>query len=60
MASLDERLGLLLVLRIGLVVLVVLGSFLLDRNSRLELADIGPLSAAYLFVVGGAEWYRRS
>jgi diguanylate cyclase (GGDEF)-like protein len=60
LTSLDERLGLLLVVRVGIVVLVILGAWLAPSAVGFDVAQIGPLSAAYLVVAAGAEWYRRS
>jgi diguanylate cyclase (GGDEF)-like protein len=60
LTSLDERLGLLLVVRVGIVVLVVLGAWLAPSAVAFNVEQIGPLSAAYLVVAAGAEWYRRS
>ncbi|MBV9661916.1 MAG: sensor domain-containing diguanylate cyclase [Acidimicrobiales bacterium] len=60
LTSLDERLGLLLVVRIGFVLLVMLGSLFASDQVIVSVTDVGPLSAAYLVVAAGAEWYRRS
>lgn len=60
LTALDERLGLLLVVRIAFVVFVVMGALLAPGQVVVDVAQIGPISAAYLVVAGAAEWYRRS
>lgn len=60
LTSLDERLGLLLIVRIGFVVLVVLGALFAPSQIVVDITQVGPMSAAYLMIAGAAEWYRRS
>jgi diguanylate cyclase (GGDEF)-like protein len=60
LTSLDERLGLLLIVRIGMVLMVVLGALFASDQIGFSVTDVGPLSAGYLTVAAGAEWYRRS
>jgi two-component system cell cycle response regulator len=60
LTSLDERLGLLLLVRIAFVVLVVLGSLFASGAVGVDLAQVGPLSAAFMVIAGAAEGYRRS
>ena len=60
LTSLDERLGLLLIVRIGFVVLVALGSLFAPAEVVVKVGQIGPISAGYLLIAGTAEWYRRS
>jgi diguanylate cyclase (GGDEF)-like protein len=60
LTSLDERLGLLLIVRIGVVLMVVLGALFASNQTGFSVTDVGPLSAGYLTVAAGAEWYRRS
>jgi diguanylate cyclase (GGDEF)-like protein len=60
LTSLDERLGLLLIVRIGLVVLVVLGALFVSGQLAFGIIQVGPVSAAYLVMAAAAEWYRRS
>ncbi|HMC39605.1 MAG TPA: GGDEF domain-containing protein [Acidimicrobiales bacterium] len=60
LTSLDERLGLLLLVRIGFVILVVAGALFASGTVGLDLGQIGPLSAAFLVVAGAAESYRRT
>lgn len=60
LASLDERLGLLLLVRIGVVVMVLLGAVFASDQIGFSVTNVGPLSAAYLTIAAGAEWYRRS
>lgn len=60
LTSLDERLGLLLIVRIGFVVLVVLGALFAPQEVVVDVAQVGPISAGYLVIAGAAEWYRRS
>jgi diguanylate cyclase (GGDEF)-like protein len=59
LTSLDERLGLLLLVRIGIVVLVLLGAWLAPNSVGFNVAQVGPLSAVYLAIAGAVEWYRR-
>jgi diguanylate cyclase (GGDEF)-like protein len=60
LTSLDERLGLLLLVRIAFVVLVVAGALFASGTVGVDLAQIGPLSAGFLVVAGAAEAYRRT
>ena len=60
LTSLDERLGLLLIVRIGMVAMVVLGSIFAAGQVRFGVTQVGPWSAGYLTMAAGAEWYRRS
>jgi diguanylate cyclase (GGDEF)-like protein len=60
LTSLEERLGLLLIVRIGVVVLVVLGALLVPKQVAFGVSQIGPICAAYLVTAAAAEWYRRS
>ncbi len=60
LTSLDERLGLLLIVRIGFVVLVTLGALFAPAQVVVKVGQIGPISAGYLLIAGTAEWYRRS
>jgi two-component system cell cycle response regulator len=59
LTSLEERLGLLLLVRIGMVGFVVLTALFASAQVGFGITDIGPLSAAYLTIVVTAEWYRR-
>jgi diguanylate cyclase (GGDEF)-like protein len=59
LASLEERLGLLLVVRIGMVALVLLAGLLAPDQVGFTFLEVGPVCAAYLAVAAGAEWYRR-
>jgi diguanylate cyclase (GGDEF)-like protein len=60
LTSLDERLGLLLLVRGGIVAIVLLAAGFATSQVGFAPADVLPLSAAYLVVAAGAEWYRRS
>lgn len=60
LTSLDERLGLLLIVRIGFVVMVVMGALFAPNQVVITATQAGPISAAYLCIAGAAEWYRRS
>jgi diguanylate cyclase (GGDEF)-like protein len=59
LTSLDERLGLLLLVRIGLVVLVLLSALFASGEVGFNIADVGPISAVYVTIAAAAEWYRR-
>jgi diguanylate cyclase (GGDEF)-like protein len=59
LTSLEERLGLLLLVRIGMVGFVVLTALFASAQVGFGISDIGPVSAAYLTIVVAAEWYRR-
>jgi diguanylate cyclase (GGDEF)-like protein len=59
LTSLDERLGLLLIVRVGIVILVLLCGVFVPTEVGFTAAQIGPISAAYLLVAVGAEAYRR-
>ena len=60
LTSLDERLGLLLLVRIAFVVVVVLGSLFVPDTAGVDLAQVGPLSAGFMVIAGAAEAYRRT
>lgn len=60
LTSLDERLGLLLLVRIAFVVLVVMGALFASGTVGVDVSQVGPVSAAYMVVAGAAEAYRRS
>ncbi len=60
LASLDERLGLLLVVRVALVLAVVAAGLFAASETNVHLDSIGPLVASYLVLAGGVEWLRRS
>ena len=60
LTSLDERLGLMLIVRIGFVVVVVMGALFASSAVMVTVGQVGPISAAYLVVAAAAEAYRRS
>ena len=60
LTSLDERLGLLLLVRIAFVVLVVAGALFVPASVGVDLSQVGPASSAYLLIAGAAEAYRRT
>lgn len=60
LTSLDERLGLLLLVRIAFVVLVVVGALFVPASVGVDVGQVGPASAAYLLIAGAAEAYRRT
>jgi len=60
LTSLDERLGLLLIVRVGIVALVLLGAIFATDQVVFTASEVGPISAAYLLIAAGAEWYRRT
>ncbi len=60
LTSLDERLGLLLIVRVGIVALVVLAGVFASSQVGFRAADVWPISVAYLVIAFGVEWYRRS
>lgn len=60
LTSLDERLGLLLIVRIAFVVLVVMASLFASGTVGVDVAQVGPLSAAFMVIAGAAESYRRT
>jgi diguanylate cyclase (GGDEF)-like protein len=60
LTSLDERLGLLLLVRVGLVALILLAGVFASKQVAFDVAQVGPICAAYLVVAAAAEWYRRS
>jgi two-component system cell cycle response regulator len=60
LTSLDERLGLLLMVRIGFVLMVILGARFAPSQVVVTVAQVGPISAAYLCVAAVGEGYRRS
>jgi diguanylate cyclase (GGDEF)-like protein len=57
--GLDQRLGLLLIVRVVIVGLVVVGALGVSSQVGYTIGEVGPISAAYLIVAGGTEWYRR-
>ena len=59
LTSLEERLGLLLMVRIAIVGFVVLTAIFATAQVGFGITDVGPYSAAYLTIVSAAEWYRR-
>ena len=59
LTSLEERFGLLLMVRIGIVGFVVLTAGFASAQVGIGITDIGPISAGYLTIVATAEWYRR-
>jgi diguanylate cyclase (GGDEF)-like protein len=59
LASRDERLGLLLLVRIGMVFLVLLAAAFASSQVGFDVGDVAPLCAGYLAVAAAAEWYRR-
>src|SRR6516162_10213475 len=48
LTSLDERLGLLLLVRLGMAAVVVLGSIFFSSELGITVSEVGPLSAAYV------------
>ncbi|MGH9055401.1 MAG: diguanylate cyclase [Acidimicrobiales bacterium] len=60
LTSLDERLGLLLIVRIGLIVMVVLSAVFASKQVGFGVVNIGPVSGAYLLVSAAAEGWRRT
>jgi two-component system cell cycle response regulator len=60
LTSLDERLGLLLIVRIGYVVLVAMGALFARRAVGIDIAQVASLSGGFLTVAGVAEFHRRS
>lgn len=59
LASLEERLGLLLLVRLGIIAFTLLTAIFAMRQVGFGVAGVGPISAGYLSIVVGAEWYRR-
>jgi len=59
LASLEERLGLLLLVRLGIIAFTLLTAIFSTGQVGFDIADVGPFSAGYLSIVAGAEWYRR-
>ncbi|MGH9078229.1 MAG: GGDEF domain-containing protein, partial [Acidimicrobiales bacterium] len=59
-AALADRLGLLLVVRCGIVAFVVVGAVAAPRQLGLTVGQAGPISAAYLVLGGAVEWFRRN
>jgi diguanylate cyclase (GGDEF)-like protein len=59
LTSLDERLGLLLLVRTGMVAVVILAAAFASSQVGFDVGDVAPLSAGYLAVAAAAEWYRR-
>lgn len=60
LTSLDERLGLLLVVRVVTVATVVVAATVAPHSLGADVRQIGPVSAFYLVLSGGLEWFRRS
>lgn len=60
LTSLDERLGLLLVVRIATVATVVVAATVAPHSLGADVRQIGLVSAFYLVLSGGLEWFRRS
>lgn len=60
LTSLDERLGLLLVVRCALVGIVVTAALVAPAQVGISLPHVGPISALYLAAAGAVEWFRRS
>jgi diguanylate cyclase (GGDEF)-like protein len=56
---LDERLGLLLIVRICIVAVVLLAALFASGQVGFTVKQIGVLSAGYLSLAAAAEWYRR-
>jgi diguanylate cyclase (GGDEF)-like protein len=52
--------GLLLIVRVGIVLLVVLCGVFVSSQVGFTAAEIGPISAVYLLIAVGAEAYRRT
>ena len=59
LASLEERLGLLLLVRIGMAGFVVLTGIFATAQVGFDVTDVGIYTAAYLSIVAATEWYRR-
>ena len=59
LASLEERLGLLLLVRVGILAFTVLSALFAVHQVGFGITDVGPVSAGYLAVIVGADWYRR-
>jgi two-component system cell cycle response regulator len=59
LTNLEERLGLLLMVRIGMVAFVVLTALFASKQVGFGISNIGPISAAYITIVATAEGYRR-
>jgi diguanylate cyclase (GGDEF)-like protein len=60
LTSLDERLGLLLLVRVGLVTLILLAGLFASNVVAFTFSQAAPVSAAYLLIAAAGEWYRRS
>src|SRR5262249_43234688 len=60
LTSLDERLGLLLVVRVGMVGVVLLAGLFVSDQVGFRAVDVVPISVADLLLAVGAEWYRRT
>jgi diguanylate cyclase (GGDEF)-like protein len=60
LTSLEERLGLLLIVRLGLIAMVVLGALVASAQVGFHIGNVGPISVAYLTVAVGAEAFRRT
>jgi diguanylate cyclase (GGDEF)-like protein len=59
LTSLDERLGLLLLVRLGMAAVVVLGSIFFSSELGITVSEVGPLSAAYVTFATAVECFRR-
>jgi len=60
LASLDDRLGLLSLARVGLGAAVVASAAFVPWLSELHLPQAAVLASAYLGICGALEWYRRA
>lgn len=59
LASLEERLGLLLLVRLGIIAFTLLAAIFAAHQVGFGITEVGPFSLGYLAIVAGAEWYRR-
>jgi hypothetical protein len=59
LVSLEERLGLLLLVRIGIAAIVVIVALVASGQVGVDLSEVGPLTAGYLVVAGLVEWVGR-
>jgi two-component system cell cycle response regulator len=60
LTSLDERLGLLVIVRIAFVVLILMGALFASNSVGFTAGQVGPVCAGYMILAGLAESYRRS
>ena len=60
LTSLDERLGMLFLVRVAITVLIVLLGLFVPAQVGFDVVQAGPVSAAYLLLAVAAEVYRRS